>query len=236
MQTTRSIILAAGRGTRMASYSTMCPKALLELKGEPLLGRQLKSLTEAGVKEFVIVGGYMYEKLKEYVDGSGYDIKLLFNPFYAATNSIASLWFARQYLEGDVFIANADTYYSKEIYTRLARNENEYVFGVDEGKKNDMDYRVTMGDGEILDMGKDIPEDESMAEYIGMALIRKGGMPLFRDLLEKIVRSGNYNLWWEDLFIELMAKGKKISYTDVTGEMWFEIDELKDYRRCQRYF
>jgi len=155
----------------------MCPKALLELKGEPLLGRQLRSLSEAGIKEHVIVGGYMYDKLKDYVDSSGHDIRLLYNPFFAETNSIASLWFARQYLEGDVFIANADTYYSKDIYNKLARNENDYVFGVDESKKNDMDYRVTMADGQIVDMGKDIPEDESMAEYIGVAIIRNSGMP-----------------------------------------------------------
>jgi choline kinase len=236
MENTRAIILAAGKGTRMASYSNKSPKSLLELKGEPLLTRQMRSMSEAGVKDFIIVGGYMFDRLREFVGKCGHEVKLLFNPFYAITNSIASLWFARQYLEGDVFITNADTYFAKDIYRKLMANTNHYVFGVDEGKKNDMDYRVTLADAEVLDMGKDIPDDEAMAEYIGMALIRREGTQLFRDLLERVVASDNYNLWWEDLFVELMAKGHKISYADVTGDLWFEIDEVKDYRRSQRYF
>ena len=236
MENARAIILAAGKGTRMASYSNKSPKSLLELKGEPLLSRQMKSMSDAGIKNFVIVGGYMFDRLRDFVHGCGYQVKLLFNPFYASTNSIASLWFARKYLEGDVFITNADTYFTKDIYRKLMDNKNHFVFGVDEGKKNDMDYRVTLADGEVLDMGKDISDDEAMAEYIGMALIRKEGVTLFRELLERVIGSENLNLWWEDLFIELMAKGHKISYSDVTGDLWFEIDELKDYRRCQRYF
>lgn len=236
MKNTRAIILAAGKGTRMASYSNRSPKSLLEFKGEPLLSRQLGSLSDAGVKDFVVVGGYMFDRLRDFVEKSTYDIKLIFNPFYAVTNSIASLWFARKYLEGDVFITNADTYFSKDIYRKLIDNRNNFVFGVDESKKNDMDYRVTLADGEVLDMGKDISDAEAMAEYIGIALIRQNGVTLFRELLENVIASENFNLWWEDLFIELLAKGHKISYTDVTGDLWFEIDELRDYRRCQRYF
>jgi NDP-sugar pyrophosphorylase family protein len=49
--------LAAGKGSRMASYSNKSPKSLLELKGEPLLARQMRSMADAGVRDFVIVGG-----------------------------------------------------------------------------------------------------------------------------------------------------------------------------------
>lgn len=232
----KAIILSAGRGTRMASYSTMGPKTLLEFKGEPLLSRQLKSFSDAGVEEFVVVGGYMVDQLRRFVEDQKYNIKLLINPFYAVTNSIASLWFAREHLEGDVFITNGDTYFHPSIHTGMLSNDNHYVFGVDESKDNDMDYRVTLADGEVKDMGKDISDEESMAEYIGMALIRKSGIDLFKELLDKVIKSGNYDLWWEDLFVELMAKNQKISYTDVTGKLWFEVDEIKDYRRYQRVF
>lgn len=232
----KAIILAAGQGTRMASYSNTSPKSLLEFKGEALLSRQLRSFSDAGIKDFVIVGGYMFDKMAEFVKASSHRIHLITNPFYTVTNSIASLWFAREYLDGDVFITNGDTYFQKEIFTKLLENESEYVFGVDEGKRSDADYRVTLCENEILDMGKDIQDNDVMAEYIGMALIREKGVPLFRDLLEKAINAGNFNLWWEDLFVELMSKSQKISYVDVTGDFWFEVDEAKDYRKYQRYF
>ena len=236
IMTTKAIILAAGRGTRMASYSNSSPKSLLEFKGEALLSRQLRSFTEAGVRDFVIVGGYMIDQMNEYVKTSPHNIHLLSNPFFSVNNSIASLWFAREYLDDDIFITNGDTYFQKEIFTKLLENKNEYVFGVDASKRNDADYRVTLFEDEILDMGKDISGDDVMAEYIGIALIRESGVALFRDLLEKAIKVGNYNLWWEDLFVELMSKSRKISYADVTGDFWFEVDEAKDYRKYQRCF
>lgn len=232
----QAIVLAAGRGTRMASYSNATPKSLLEFKGEPLLARQLRSFSEAGIKRFIIVGGYLIDQMKAFVDASIYDIILVDNPFYAEMNSIGSLWFAREYLEGDIFITNGDTFFENMIFTKLLSNHNEYVFGIDEGKKNDADYRVILSNQEVVDMGKDISEQDTMAEYIGIALVRGDGVGLFRELLEKTVKSGNYNLWWEDLFVELMAKNRKISYVDVTGCTWFEVDEVKDYRKYQRYF
>jgi choline kinase len=232
----KAIILAAGRGTRMASYTNASPKSLLEFKGEALLSRQLRSFSDAGINDFVIVGGYMFDKMAAFVKASSHRIHLLANPFYTVTNSIASLWFAREYLDGDIFITNGDTYFQKEIFTKLLENESEYVFGVDESKRVDADYRVTLCENEILDMGKDIADIDVMAEYIGIALIRGKGVSLFRDLLEKAINAGNFNLWWEDLFVELMSKSQKISYVDVTGDFWFEVDEAKDYRKYQRYF
>jgi choline kinase len=232
----KAIILAAGRGTRMASYANISPKSLLEFKGEALLSRQMRSLSDAGVTKFIIVGGYMIEQMKNFVYESQYDITLLFNPFYSDMNSIGSLWFAREYLDDDVFITNGDTYFERDIYAKLLAKTDKYVFGVDESKKLDADYRVVLSEDEVLDMGKDIKEVDSMAEYIGVALIRKHGISLFKDLLEKIVQSGNYNLWWEDLFVELIAKNEKISYVDVTGNVWFEVDKPIDYRKNQRYF
>ena len=85
-------------------------------------------------------------------------------------------------------------------------------------------------------MGKDIPKDEVSAEYIGIALIRKQGIERFRELLENYILFENYNLWWEDLITGLISKRERISFEDVTGKMWFEIDEPRDYRKYQRLF
>lgn len=234
--TKRAIILAAGKGTRMTSYASASPKCLLELNGEALLTRQLDSLTEAGVNDFVIVGGYMFDIMREYAAHSRHNIKLLYNPFFSATNSIASLWFAREYLNEGVFVTNGDTFFEKSIFEQLESNPNNYVFGIDKSKKLDADYCVTCVGDEIVDMGKDIPPQEVSAEYIGIALLRTQGIERFRELVEKYILFENYNLWWEDLFTGLIAKREKISFEDVSGKTWFEIDEPRDYRKYQRLF
>ncbi len=234
--TKRAIIIAAGKGTRMTSYASASPKSLLEFNGEALLTRQLQSFGEAGVTEFVIVGGYLFDKMRDYAATSRYNITLVYNPFFSVSNSIGSLWFAREYLDESVFIANGDTFFEKSILIQLESNPNNYVFGIDKSKKLDADYCVTCVGDEIVDMGKDIPKEEVTAEYIGIALMHRQGIGRFRELLENYILFENYNLWWEDLFTGLISKREKISFEDVTGKMWFEIDEPRDYRKYQRYF
>ena len=138
--TKRAIILAAGKGTRMTSYASASPKPLLEFNGEALLTRQLQSFTDAGVTEFIIVGGYLFDRMRDYAADSRHNITLLYNPFFAVSNSIGSLWFAKEYLDESVFITNGDTFFEKSIFSQLESNLNNYVFGIDKSKKLDADY------------------------------------------------------------------------------------------------
>ncbi|WP_027119172.1 sugar phosphate nucleotidyltransferase [Natronorubrum tibetense] len=53
-----ALVFAAGRGTRLRPYTDRTPKPLLEIAGEPLLVRTLRSVVDAGVDGIVIVVGY----------------------------------------------------------------------------------------------------------------------------------------------------------------------------------
>ena len=54
----KGIILAAGRGSRMASLSDEIPKCLLKVGGKPLIDRQIEALRKGGVEDISIVTGY----------------------------------------------------------------------------------------------------------------------------------------------------------------------------------
>ena len=92
-----------------------------------------------------------------------------------------SIWEVKSAVE-KVLISEIDM--NLEILKSQAKKELSY----DEARKIAKEiYNV--------DMGKDISGEDVMAEYIGIALIRKKGIPLFRELLEKAINAGNYNLW-----------------------------------------
>ena len=57
-----AVILAAGTASRFAPLSYEQPKALISVKGEILLERQIRQLQEAGIPEIYIVVGYQAEK------------------------------------------------------------------------------------------------------------------------------------------------------------------------------
>ena len=63
MKVDNAIIMAAGTSSRFVPLSYEKPKALLEVKGEILIERQIRQLMEAKIPEIYIVIGYKAEQL-----------------------------------------------------------------------------------------------------------------------------------------------------------------------------
>ena len=59
-----AIIMAAGFGLRSLPLSRFVPKGLYEVKGEVLIERQIRQLREAGIKEIIVVVGYLKEQFQ----------------------------------------------------------------------------------------------------------------------------------------------------------------------------
>ena len=53
-----AIVMAAGVSSRFAPLSHEMPKALIPVRGEPLLERELRQLRDAGVPQIILVTGY----------------------------------------------------------------------------------------------------------------------------------------------------------------------------------
>ena len=61
----KAILLAAGRGTRIARNVEMVPKSTLPIDGEPLIRRSVALLQKAGM-QCIVCTGYKEEKVKEW--------------------------------------------------------------------------------------------------------------------------------------------------------------------------
>lgn len=109
MKVDNAVILAAGTSSRFAPLSYEKPKALIEVKGEVLIERQIRQLREAGVPEIYIVAGYKAELFDPLRDRFG--VRILHNPQYLSRNNNASIWAARGVLRNS-YICSADNYFS----------------------------------------------------------------------------------------------------------------------------
>ncbi len=60
------MILAAGRGTRLAALGLNVPKPLVEIGGQPLLSRQLRYLAEQGVQRVVVNAHHLASAIESF--------------------------------------------------------------------------------------------------------------------------------------------------------------------------
>ena len=108
MKVDNAIIMAAGTSSRFAPLSYEKPKALIEVRGEVLIERQIKQLREAGIEEVVVVTGYKAEQF-EYLKEK-YGVVLINNPYYLTRNNNSSIYIARNYIKRS-YICSSDNYF-----------------------------------------------------------------------------------------------------------------------------
>jgi len=73
----RTVILAAGRGTRMRELTAELPKPMIEVRGNPVLQHIVEGLRDAGVRRFLIIVGYHADAVQNFfADGSRYNIEI----------------------------------------------------------------------------------------------------------------------------------------------------------------
>ncbi len=230
----KAILLAAGRGTRISRMIEDVPKSTLPIDGVPLIRRTALMLLDSGF-ELVVCVGYQSNKIYEALEGL--PVKYYFNPFYNVTNSIASLWFARDELQGDSIVLNADVYFSKEILDLVLNDKHEVSMAIDKTRTEVGDYFFsTTANGCIEKYGKELPLSSRSCEYVGLAKIRGSFMEKFNERLGGLVETHQHSLWWENVLYSFADTKEQNIYTvDVGGRFWAEIDYFDDYERILKH-
>lgn len=112
----RAVILAAGAGIRMVPINTEFPKALLQVKGEALVERQIKQLNSVGITDITVVVGYLKEKFEYLIDR--YGVNLIYNAEYFTKNNLHSLSLVKASLE-NCYIIPCDLWCGENPFNRF---------------------------------------------------------------------------------------------------------------------
>ena len=93
------IFLVAGKGSRLQPLTLNHPKSMFRLDSQTTLIQRMIGLIRKydSKADIVVVTGHMHRSIENAIEG----VTIVYNPFYAVTNSIASLWFAREHLDSD---------------------------------------------------------------------------------------------------------------------------------------
>lgn len=232
-----AVIMVAGVGSRLKKQVRHLPKCLLTFGGETILSRNLRLLRENGVERIVVVAGYRASLVREELDEK---TTCIFNPFFRVTNSLASLWFAHQHVDlyDDLLVFNGDVIYEEEVLRKALAARESATMLIDTSVIDQADYRLATENDCVVNQGKELSNEETTGEYVGIVALRKDFVPLYlsrvTDLIEQRER---YDMWWEEALFEIRNDFKmKIRVTDVTGLFWAEADFIEDVERIERWF
>lgn len=230
----KAILLAAGKGTRISRMIEPVPKSTLPIKGVPLIRHTTELLQRYGISVIVCVG-YKKESIFEALDGL--EVTYYDNPFYDVTNSIASLWIAREEMDDDMIIMNADVYIPPEILNLVLDDPHDNVMAMDKTRTAMGDYFFkTLDSGCIKKYGKDLPLQERSGEYVGIAKITKEFLPTFVKKMNTMIDHQQHDCWWENIMYAFTDNDEHPIHTvDVKGRFWSEIDFFDDYERILNF-
>lgn len=221
MKVNNAIILAAGTACRFAPLSFERPKALIKVRGEVLIERQIKQLREAGIDEIVIVTGYMAEKF-QYLKEK-YGVILGYNPDYLTRNNNASIFVAREYLKNS-YICSSDNYFLDNPFESEV-DESFYSAVYVEGKTDE--WCITEEDGVIKDVAVGGQDSWVM---LGHAFWSEDFSKKFLTILEREYNEPETaDKLWETIYINHIEK-LKMKIKRYPADFIFEFDTLDELR------
>ena len=219
-----AVIMAAGTARRFAPLSFEKPKALIEVKGEVLIERQIRQLKEAGVPEIYIVVGYMSEAFLYLEEKFG--VHIVNNPDYNTRNNNASIYAVKDILANS-YICSSDNYFLKnpfeaevsDCYYAAVYANGETKEWCIEYDANDIITNVTIG-------------GENSWYMLGHTFWSKEFSDKFVDILvAEYNLPKTANLLWESIYMEhineLDMKIRK--YGDDIIFEFDTLDELRDF-------
>jgi len=217
----KALIIVAGRGSRLEGLTKDEPKPLIKLLGLSLIERVILTARQAGIDEFIMVIGYLGEKIKERLgNGDNYGVKISYieNREWQRGNGVSALK-AKESLNENFVLLMSDHIFDARILRELLNYDtrSSVVLAVDRRRPLPGDTKVLEEGGKIIDIGKDI--DRSNCIDTGIFLCSK---KIF-SYIEEAVKEGR----------EELADGIANAAKNLDAEI-FDISQIESYASKMR--
>lgn len=241
----QSVIVAAGRGSRMGSATNDKPKCFVEFQGRSLISWQINVLKQQPeIKNINLVRGYM----GQYFDTLPFKLKLYDNPRWETTNMVASLMCAREILcsGDDILVSYGDIIYESRILRKILTTEGDIVVSVDknwlelwsarnEDPLLDAESLSLDNNNHVLDIGQKVDSIKNIeAQYMGLILFRNNTAAQLVDFYENANIDSPWllgrtldNCYMTDILRGLIDSNVQITAAPITGG-WLEFDTNDD--------
>ena len=107
----QAVILCGGQGTRLRPQTYHLPKPMILCNGKPFLLYLLQQTEEQGIKRFILLTGYLAEKIEDYFkDGSAWGWQIQYSQGPAEWDTGKRIWEAKEKLDDRFLLLYSDNF------------------------------------------------------------------------------------------------------------------------------
>lgn len=224
----KALILNSGVGSRMGILTSEHPKCMTEVSSqETILSRQLRMLSEVGIRQAVITTGPFAGTLMDYCHSLELPIEITFvnNPDYRKSNYIYSIYLAREYLDGDILLMHGDLVFENAVLDNLLAQEGSCMAVSTTKPLPEKDFKAVLQDGQVIKVGVEYFRNAAAAQPLYR--LRQEDWELWLDKIVEFCESGETRCYAENALNELDG-ACHIAPLDVRDMLCSEVDDPAD--------
>lgn len=243
----QAIILAAGMGRRLGSYTKENTKCMVPVNGVRLIDRMLTQLSALHLKRVLMVVGYKGKELIHHIGERYADalkIEYVENPIYDRTNNIYSLSLVKEQMqEDDTLLIESDLIFSDRLFSMILADERPNIALVAK-YETWMDGTMVRidGDGNIVNFvpkkAFNYQEVDSYYKTVNIYKFSKTfSQTQYVPFLDAYCKALGNNEYYEQVLrvITLLDK-TNLKALDIGNEKWYEIDDVQDLDIAETIF
>ena len=222
------VILAGGKGTRLAPLTNEIPKPLVPIHDKPIMEHVIELYRMNGIEDIIVIVAYKAEKIiKHFGDGAKYGVRLSYAVEEERGGTAGALRAAKHMINGTFVMSNCDELKDVPIRSMISFHRKHAAKGtialtsVDDPSA----YGVARMDGERIIEFVEKPSREDAPTN----LINAGLYILDRTILDYVPDQG-FSQIETDVFPKLAAEGVLYGY-HFPGQ-WFDTGTFERYEEA----
>ena len=242
----QAIILAAGMGKRLKELTQNNTKCMVKVNGVTLIDRMLHQIEKQHLSRIIIVVGYEGKKLIDYISTLNIQTPIVYinNSIYDKTNNIYSLALAKDWLcKEDTLLFESDLIFEDSVLDALVNDPRETLALVDKYESWMDGTCVKLGEDDNIEAfipGKNFKFNEIKDYYKTVNLYKfskhfsETHYVPFLDAYQSALGENEY--YEQVLRVITMLDDPEIKAKRLSGQRWYEIDDIQDLDIAESIF
>ena len=235
----KAVVLAAGIGSRINKITKSIPKTMIEINDKCIYEYILENLVNNNIYNVVFVIGYRASKLKPILKAKckelGINLEVVENKQYKTTNTMYSLWLARDLLKSDFIYLHGDLLFSSKMLSLFIKCHHKNCVLVDKNNPLDWDdaMKIISNNNLLKYMSKSITINEMDGVAIGIYKFDKRGGKILFKTIKDLIEAGITKNWVSEA-INIMSKHIDINLQISKLHAWADVDNLSDLESAKK--